>query len=410
MRGALEGCFALGGGAPDQCRPGGESLFPEAGEPEAEPGEGGVVEQELEADLVAAEPGGAVGGEDVAEDGGEGADERHPAVPDASRRENAEEEEAQQRPVGVARDGVDGVDHAPVADGFEAQDHQPHHDGGACVDPAPGAPQARLVLPDVGVQEVHREGGGERGERGAGTAEGRGGDAEGEQQADDGRHESVPGGVRAAGDGREEVVRLRHADAALRGELIQQHAEGEEEQVDRNEGGAVAHHIALAFAQGLAGQILLHHVLVHAGHRHGGQRAGCELLPEQARVLPVVEEPDPAHPAVADAADHSAEVQPHHPADLHQAQDHHREQRERLEHVGPDQRAHAAAEGVQPHAEHRGGHVDPHRNAQRLEDDELQHDGREVHPHAAEQELGQEEETGPGAVAPAAETVFQIDV
>ena len=349
-------------------------------------------------------------GEHVAEDRGQDADEGHPAVADAPPGEDAEEEQAQERAVGVARDGVDGVDHAPVADGLEAEDREAQHDGGACVHPATGAQQSGFVLARVGVEEVHREGGREGGEGGAGAAEGRGREAEDEEQADDGRHVGRTAAVRAAGDGREEVVGLRHADAARRGELVQQHAEGEEEQVDRDEGRAVAHHVALALAQAPAGQVLLHHVLVHARHRDGREHAGGELLPEQARVLPVVEEPDARHAAVADAAAHPPEVQPHHAADLHEAEHHHGDERERLHHVGPDQRAHPAAEGVEPHAEHRGGDVRPHRDAQRVEDDQLQHDGGQVHPHAAEQDLGQQEEAGPGVMAPGAETIFQIDV
>ena len=137
------------------------------------------------------------------------------------------------------------------------------------------SPLSTLSLPEA--EEVVAEGGGEGCEGAVGRGIARGDDAEDEA---DGR-ESVEG----KGYGREDFVAHHTAvgtrgqlEARLRGVGNEGGAEAEEDDVDHDEEQAGGHDVLLRVAEGLAGEVLLHHVLVEARHGDGDEHAGEHLL------------------------------------------------------------------------------------------------------------------------------------
>ena len=66
----------------------------------------------------------------------------------------------------------------------------------------------------------------------------------------------------------------------LRGQLHEQHAESQEQQVGWKESQSIAAHIFLCFAQPFAREVFLHHVLIQPRHHHHHEDATEKLFPE----------------------------------------------------------------------------------------------------------------------------------
>ena len=62
--------------------------------------------------------------------------------------------------------------------------------------------------------------------------------------------------------------------------LHEQYAQGEEQEVGREERETIGAHVFLCFPQCLASQVLLHHVLVESRHNDHNERSTDELFPE----------------------------------------------------------------------------------------------------------------------------------
>ena len=146
--------------------------------------------------------------------------QRHPAVADAPRRRQTEEEHAEDGAVGVARHAEHEVDDAVVGPVSEGED-QPHQARGQCaVDPPPHAREAALVVALHPIEQVDREGGGQGRERGPGRRIGARDEPHDEQHADEHGQPALDGHQR------EHLVaarRQRHPAALHIG--IEQHAQ-----------------------------------------------------------------------------------------------------------------------------------------------------------------------------------------
>ncbi len=137
----------------------------------------------------------------------------------------------------------------------------------------------------------------------------------------------------------------------------QEYAEGQEEEVGRHKGNTVGTHILLGILQRLAGEVLLHHILIKTGHDDGNEDSTEELLPEMMGRRPVIEHEDAAHRTVGNGTDGLTDGEVQQADGFEDDQYQCSEQAEGLEGVGEDQRANATATGVEPDEQHHNHHV-----------------------------------------------------
>ena len=190
----------------------------------------------------------------------------------------------------------------------------------------------------------------------------------------------------------------------------QQHAEGEEEQIGRHEGHAVAAHVLLGIAQRLTGEVLLHHVLIQSCHHDGDEGTTQELFPEVVGRHPVVEDEDTAHGRGGDGIDgftHGEVQVTDHREDDH---DEGREETDGLEGIRKHQCADATTTGVEPDEGHHQEHVHEEGDAHGVEDKLLEDDTHHVEPHGGTRHLRQEEEGGPRQIGPFPEPLPEVAV
>ena len=158
--------------------------------------------------------------------------------------------ESQQRTVGVADKDVDDVDEGTGVAEAEAEDtqrqEQRHNEVRRLA-------QTLVVGP---LADVYAEGCGEGRQR---TVNGREGSCQYAEKEDDGNVlQSIT---------YEQVVRIGgQGHALLTVERNEHSTQQQEQRIDGQEGHAVAAHVFLCIAETLAGEVLLHHVLVEARH------------------------------------------------------------------------------------------------------------------------------------------------
>ena len=254
-------------------------------------------------------------------------------------------------------------------------------------------------------QDVHAKGGGEGGQRRVRAAERRRDDADGKENQD-----AIAQDARRAEHRQYVVAQRGQRDALPLRQRKQEHAQREEQEVDRREGEAVGVHILLRVAQALAGKVLLHHVLIQARHDDGDENAAEELLREVLRAVPVAELEDTEPRALADGPCHAHEVQPH-PV-LHLPDNHHQHRHEAygLQRVGPDNRPHAAPESVEPHEEDAQDSRHDEGDVPGVEHVRLQDEHHEVQPCRRPDNLRQQEERRARLIAPPPDACVQIGV
>ena len=338
-----------------------------------------------------------------AQHGGRHGDERHPAVADLPSREEAEEEHAQNRAVGVADDAEDEVDAAVVGAVSEGEDHKGHAGGHRRVDPAPDVRQGGVVVALRRLQDVDREGGRQRRERTARRRVGARQQADEEEHPDDGRQPAV------GGDEREDLVALfGERQPGMVDVEVEQHAEHQEEEDHEDLTHGREQDVLLRVARRRAAHVALHHVLPEA--RHGDERHDPrdEHLPEVAVRGRIVEKEDPRMGRGGHLAGHFAEREPQGAGDEEDRQHEARDQAARLEDVGADERADAALPRVEPYEGHRHGGVEPEGQSVAVEDEQL-HDGADdVDLQRSAEHLRHEEAPRPGGVRAGAEAVVEV--
>ena len=117
----------------------------------------------------------------------------------------------------------------------------------------------------------------------------------------------------------------------------------------------------------------LHHVLVKAVGGDGHEYARQKLLPEPLSRLGIVEEKHAAALMAADRVGQLARPEAEIAGDEYDAEHHRAYQTCALEEIGPYKGFHAAPDGIQPYEPDGGGHIDLKRDAERAEDQKLQH-------------------------------------
>ena len=411
------------------------------GQEQEEEGDEAVEEEYFEAEGVA-EPCGREELEEVADDGRGDGDVGHEAVVDAALGEEAEGVEAQQGAVGEAGDIEDDGDEGVAVEWPEGHDDEQVEQGEGDVDNpsdcygseggvkgecggsvgditavfcichfhstfAPThSPFTPLLLAEA--EEVVAEGGGEGCEGAVGGGIARGDDAEDEA---DGR-EAVEG----EGYGREDFVAHHTAvgargqlEARLRGVGNEGRAEAEEDDVDHDEEQAGGHDVLLRVAEGLAGEVLLHHVLVEARHGDGDEHAGEHLLEPELGGHGVGVE----HLGVALLGGGAQEFRQAH---VEVAEDGHHgghggeDEECGLEGVGPDDGLDAAGEGVEQDDGYEDHRRYPEGYAPGGEDELVEHEDHQVHAKRGAEEARDDEKEGSGALAAQAEALGEVGV
>lgn len=307
--------------------------------------------------------------------------------------------ETQQRTVRIRAHHVDGIDDAARVEQTEQQDEGGKDHRHAHMR-ALAQPLVALALADV-----HTVARGQRRERTVGTRERGRHNAQGEQH-----QHHIAQQSRGGKHGQQLVASLRQGHALTGSQQREQHAQREEQQVSRHEGHAIGAHVLLSLAQRLAGEVLLHHVLVQSGHHNHDEDTAQELFPEVLARHPVVHHED-ARVAVVDNGRHS--LRRREPQGLHHLPDDEQQGREHtsgLQRVGPHQRLDAAAARVEPDERHHAHHRQRKRDAQRVEHEALQDDTHHIEPGRRTRHLRQQEEPRARLVRPPSQPVLQISI
>ena len=372
-----------------------------------------VHNQQLVAELVAEEPLLGVRGQDIAENrDAEGDDRDEPAVRtrDLPLGEDAEGEQAQNRAVGVGGHHEDDADERVVVVLRDNENHRQEERGDDQVDDA--AHVDLLLLRGearLDVEKVIADGGRE-GREGAVRA--------GEARRDESEHEDQRTHLAQVVEGNlwiDAVSReLADIHAVVLREDEQHAAQQQEEDVDDHQDTGEREHIALRLPQRLAGQVLLHHILVQTGHRDGDEHTAENLLQEVAVVAPVGVEDSAAVGAVLahgghlrpDVAERAAHITHNH----HNRNDQCANEKRGLQHIGPHHGLDAAAERVE---QDDGNHHDgrrPNRDIPAVEDKDLQHKNHQIHAQCRSQQSRQEKKQCARLVCLVADALAEVFV
>ena len=141
-------------------------------------------------------------------------------------------------------------------------------------------------------EEVHADTRGESGQRRISAGVGGSDQPQDEAQAQGDSQAALQGNCW------EEQVGPFDGEALGVGVQVQQHTEGEEEQVDGHQHDGKRPHVELGFSQRATTQVLLHHVLVEPGHGDGDKRPRDKHFYTVSGVTEIVEKPPPAHVAI----------------------------------------------------------------------------------------------------------------
>ena len=187
-------------------------------------------------------------------------------------------------------------------------------------------------------------------------------------------------------------------------------AEGEEEEVGRKEGNTVGTHIFLGITEGLAGEVLLHHVLIETCHHDDDENTAEELFPEMMRGLPVVKDEDAAHLTVLHDIDGFSDRQVHHGDDLEDDEDQGGEKTEGLEGVREHQCTDAATTGIEPYEEYHAHDIDEEGDAHGVENKLLENHTDDIELHGRARHLREEEKPCSGLIGPPTKALTEIGI
>ncbi len=319
-------------------------------------------------------------------------------------REKPEGKQPQQRAVRVRGDQVNRVDNAPVVHGLERQDDPDEQDRDRHVYRQADTPRPSRLRP-LHAEDVHAKRGGERRQRRVGAAESRRYDTDREEDQD-----ALAQDPRGAKHREDVVAQGRQRDLLPRRQRQQQYPQREKQEVDRREGEAIHVHVLLRVLQALAGEVLLHHVLIQPGHDDRDEDTAEELLEEVLRAVPIAELEDPEMGALHQRPRHPPEIQSQ--LLLHLPDDHHqrRHEAESLQRIGPDDRLDAAPERVQPYQQDAQERGRGERDLPGVEHVGLQDQDHQVQARGRPHALREQEERGPGLVPPSPDPLLQIRV
>ena len=262
--------------------------------------------------------------------------------------------------------------------------------------------QAFVSLAAADVDAIAR---GERCQGRVGTGERGRHDADGEEH-----HHDVSQPSRRREQGQELVARRRDGYALLSCELHQQHAQAHEQQIGRYEGEAVGTHVFLRITKVLAGEVLLHHVLIQPRHHDNDKDAAQELLPEVLLRQPVVEHEHAAMPVVRNGRHRLRHIQVELAHHMEEDKNQGRKHADGLERVRPHQCLDAAAPRVEPDQRHHSHDRQRKRHAELIQDEPLEDDADHIEPHGSPRHLRKEKEGCSRLIGAHAQTLLQIRV
>ena len=215
--------------------------------------------------------------------------------------------------------------------------------------------------------DVHTVSGGQSRQGRVGAAERRRHDANGKEH-----HHHLPQRTRRCEHGQQLIARRGKRHAPPRGQHGQQHAQRQEQQVGGHESKSVGAHVFLRLSQGLARQILLHHVLIEPRHHDDDKDSAHELLPEILFGQPVIKHEDTAPVIPRDGCHCLSDIHVEHGRHLHDDEDEGREHAKGLKRVGPHQGLDASAPRIQPDKRHQRQRSDHERHPHGIEYKPLQ--------------------------------------
>ena len=246
---------------------------------------------------------------------------------------------------------------------------------------------------------IHAERGGQGGQGTAGSRVGRSDEADDEQDADNHRE------VRARSQISKHIVTLQTGEVNL---LlcrvgIEQVAQYEEQTDDEDLQHGTGNHVLLALTEILATQSALHHILVKAGGGNDEEDTCEKLLPKERRLLGVVEEERASHVAVRQALQAHAVAH-----DKEDTQGDRQDEAAGLQEVSPHNGLDAATE--RDKIDHGGGEhsIEPERDTQGLEHQNLQHGAHDEQTDTGTKHLAHEEDPGTGLIRSRGETVVEV--
>ena len=362
-----------------------------------------IDDEQLEADLIAAEPCLAMALQDVAEDGRSNGHQRYPSVVDRLLAGHAEDEHAEDGAVRVGGKAIDGVDGTVVVQLIEDDDDNHHEQRHDVMYQLACQGQVFVVLFLVCLQDVDGERGSECRQGGAGGRIGRSYQPDDEDDANKERKVFAPCHFTEQGVA---CYRAFLAQVGV-GIHVEQRTQYEKQADDEDLDERTQNHVLLRLTEVLAAQGALHQVLVEACAGDNHEYAGDELLPEVAAVIWVVEEEQFAGGVTGHGRRKLAETNLQVIGDDHDATDDRHDETEGFQRVCPNQGLHAALERIEPDERHRQHHVEGEWHAQGSEHQRLQHDAHYKGADRSPQHLGYEEEPRPCTVGGQSETTFK---
>ena len=358
--------------------------------------------QQFVAERITAEPGLRIAVENEAEHRRGDGHQRDITVAHLCLHKDTEGKEAQNGSVGIAGQRIDGVDDTRVVQQVEDEDNHTHHHGHADMHPLAQMHHLLFALP-LHAQNIDRKRGGERRQGRPRSRIGRRNETHDKQDAHNQREVALRGYQR-----KEFVALLRNGYPLGSGIDIEQHAQHQEEGIDKELRDAARNHVFLRIPGVLATQVALHHILVEPVHGNHREDTGQELLEEIALVVHIVEVEHLRHLRPAYRLPQPAQIEVQVAGDIIDAEYHRNNEAHGLERIGPDERLHPAPEGVEPHQSYGENHIQDKGQMQRLEDQHLQHHAHQEEAYGGAQHLRNKEKPGPRAIRREAEPVLEI--
>ena len=314
-------------------------------------------------------------------------------------REQSEGKETQQRTIGIATEDIDSINDTRGVDYTEDKNENDEECGYDQMYPL----AQPLVIGTFEEVDTHarREGC----QSAVGTRETRCHDTNREE--DNHCSTQLPRGR----EHRQQVIaHLRQSHATGSGKPRQQDAEDKKKQVDRDKSKTVEAHVFLRLTQGLAGHVLLHHVLVQARHHDDNEDATKKLFPEVLSTRPIVKDKDTAVRVRGKPADKPMEIESETSRRRHDNKDERRKHAEGLERIGPYKCFDACATCVEPNEHDHDKDCTDERHMPGIEDEVLEDKADDIEPHRGTDKFGENEEGSSRLVTAPAETPAEVTV
>ena len=381
----------------------------QSGQPQAQKGQGRIDQQEFEAELIFPTQLCRQARNKVGQNGSHNHNQGYPHFAHRPAGKQAITEQTQQRPVGVAGKGKNGIDDATVGDHLtvknkDADKHQRHTDMHGLADIFTALGRVAFVQ----IQNIDAERGGDGRHGRVGRGIGRTDESQHKQQCRPKAQIGLHGNVG------ENLIPLDAHGIQIPSAMgrigHQNHAQRKEQHIDQKQCNGKPPHIFLRILQGAHCQVFLHHALVEAGHGNGNENPGQELLPKIPRIVVVVEKEGFAIRTVVhqfgQIADTHVHVASYQDNGQHQGGQH----KGGLQGVGYNDGFDAALGRIEPN-EHNGKRAGyPKRNAQAVEQNQLQHARHQKKPERSTRHPGNQEKDGAGFVGSIAESFAQVGI